>query len=121
MHDTIIEVIFSSLSPPVSSVTANIEVVSARDGEFRVQCSSTGGRALSMTVTGPGGYNSDLTDDIQPVCAQSRTGSDKYTATSSVIAGGSDGDEYQCTVTSAASNNGSVELRGNDIRMQSHL
>ena len=97
----------------VSSVAASIVVVSARAGEFRVQCSSTGGRALSMTVTGPGGYNSDLTDNIQPVGTQNQTGSDEYSATTSdILTGGSDGDQYECIATSSTSNTDSVQLRG---------
>ena len=99
----------------VSSVNASIVVVSGRDREFKVQCRSTGGRALSMTVSGPDGYNSDLTSNIQPVGDQRWIGSDNYTATTIVIAGGSNGDVYQCTVTSAASNTGSVRLTGNDL------
>ena len=102
-------------SPPVSSVTASIVVVSARDGEFRVQCRSTGGRALSMTVTGPGIVNSDLTDNIQPVGATDRMGDDDYRATTSdIITGGSDGDEYECTATGSTSDTGSVVLIGED-------
>ena len=109
------------LSPSVSSVTASVVVVSARDGEFRVQCSSTGGRALSMTVTGPGGYNSDLTN-IQPVGTPVRIGSDEYSATTSdTITGGSDGDEYECTATGSTSNTGSIQLRGEDHTLQCHV
>ena len=101
--------------PSVSSVTASIMVISARDGEFRVQCRSTGGRALSMTVTGPDGYNSNITSSIQPVGATDRTGSDEYSATTSdIITGGSDGDEYVCTATGSTSDTGSVQLRGED-------
>ena len=95
-------------------MTASIVVVSARDGEFRVQCRSTGGRALSMTVTGPGGYNSDLTNNIQPVGTPARTGSDEYSATTSDIAGRNHRDEFECTVTGSTSNTGSVQLRGED-------
>ena len=96
-------------------MTASIVVISARDGEFRVQCSSTGSRALSMTVTGPGEYNSDITSNIQPVGTPARTGSDEYFATTSdIVTGGSDGDEYECTATGSTPNTGSVQLRGED-------
>ena len=94
-------------------MTTSILVASAREGEFRVQCTSTGGRALSMSITGPDGYSSDLTNNIQPVGTQSWIGSDIYTTTTSdVITGGNDGDMYQCTVTGLTSNTDSVELRG---------
>ena len=107
---------------PVSSVNASIVVDSARDGEFRVQCSSTGGRALSMTVTGPGGYNSDLTNNIQPVGTQNWIGDDDYRATTSdIITGGSDGDEYECMVTGSTSNTGSVQLRGEDHTLSIYM
>ena len=103
-------------------MTASIVVVSSRDGEFRVQCRSTGGRALSMTVTGPNGYNSDLTNNIQPVGTPARTESDEYSATTSdTITGGSDGDEYECTATGSTSDTGSVQLRGEDYTLQCHV
>ena len=97
----------------IVSVTSSIVVVSTREGEFRVQCTSTGGIALSMTVTGPDGYSSDLTNNIQPMGTLEYIGSDTYTATTSdIITGGNDGDMYQCTVTGLTSNTDSVELRG---------
>ena len=99
---------------PVFSVIASIVVVSARIGEFRVQCSSTGGRALSMTVSGPDGYSSDITYDIQPVGTPTRTGSDEYSASTSVVLGGNDRDEYECTATGSTSYTGSIQLRGED-------
>ena len=108
--------------PSVSSVTASIVVVSARDGEFRVQCRSTGGRALSMTVTGPGIVNSDLTGNIQPVGTPVRTGSDDYRATTSdIITGGSDGDEYECMVTGSTSDTDSVQLKGEDHTLSIYM
>ena len=99
------------LSPPVTAVTATIEV-EAGTGTFRVRCSSTGGRALNMAVSGPSGYN--LTSGIQPVGDRRYLGSDRYTATTGVILSGRDGDVYQCNVTSVASMTGSVTVRGKD-------
>ena len=93
-------------------MTASIVVVSATDGRFRVQCTSTGGIALTMSVTGPDGYSSNLTDNIQPMGTRRWKGNDIYTATTSDITGGNDGDMYQCTVTSSTSNTDSVVLRG---------
>ena len=94
-------------------MTASIVVVSKRKGEFRVQCTSTGGIALSMTVTGPDGYSSDLTNNMQQVGSLEYIGSDIYTATTSdIITGGNDRDMYQCTVTSSTSDTDSVRLRG---------
>ena len=94
-------------------MTASIVVVSARDGEFRVNCTSTGGRALTMIVSGPDDYTSDLTNNIQPVGSQSWIGDDIYTATTSdIITGWNDGDMYECTVTGLTPDTDSVELRG---------
>ena len=93
-------------------MTASIIVVSATDGEFRVQCTSTGGIALSMSVTGPNIDNIDLTNNIQPMGTLEYIGDDSYTATTSDITGGNDGDMYECTVTGLTSETGSVVLRG---------
>ena len=93
-------------------MTASIIVVSARNGRFNVQCTSTGGIALSMSVTGPDDSNPDL-DNIQPVGTLEYIGNDRYTATTSdIITGGNDGDIYECTVTGLTSETDSVVLRG---------
>ena len=69
----------------------------------------------SVTVTGPNGYSSDITDNIHPVGTPARMGDDDYRATTSdIIPGGSDGDVYVCTATGSTSNTGSVQLRGED-------
>ena len=93
-------------------MTASIIVVSATDVTFNVQCTSTGGIALSMSVTGPDGYSSDLTDNIQPMGTPEYIGDDSYTATTSDITEGNDGDMYECTVTGLTSETDSVVLRG---------
>ena len=54
----IVWVYTNSISSSVQSVSGAIEVVSGREGTFRVRCTSTGGRTLSMTVDGPG-YSSE--------------------------------------------------------------
>ena len=94
-------------------MTASIVAVSARDGEFRVNCTSTGGRAITMIVSGPDDYTSDLTNNIQPVGTQSWIGSDSYIATTSdIITGGNHGDRYYCMVTGSTSKNGNTLLKG---------
>ena len=104
----------SYISLPVVSVSASIEVVSQRDGEFKVKCTSTGGRALSIHVTGPGGF-SDLTD-IQAVGSVQRMGNDRFSGTTDVISGGSNGYVYQCVaingVTIVLNSIDHVMLRG---------
>ena len=80
---------------------------------FRVRCTSTGGRALDMTVSGPRGFTADISSRMEPVGNRRWLGSDQYTATTDLISGGEDGDEYECNVTSSTSTTGSVTLRGN--------
>ena len=93
-------------------MTASIVVVSARDREFRVQCTSTGGIAHNMSVTGPDDSNLDI-DNIQSLGTLEYIGDDRYTVTTSdIITEGNNGDVYECTVTSSTSVTGSEELRG---------
>ena len=96
------DVVRGNFSPPVTSVTAAIEVERGTS-IFRVRCTSTGGRALDMAVSGPNGYYSDLSSDIEPVGTPRFLGSDSYTATTAVILDGMAGHVYQCNATSVAS------------------
>ena len=82
-----------------------------------MRCTSSGGRALNMSVTTPsGGFNEDL-DSIQVVNTSLRMGSDMFSGTTNIISGGSNGQLYQCTASNGVSSDptGSVELRGNSI------
>ena len=85
---------------------------------FRVRCTSTGGRALDMTLSGPDGYSADISSRIQPDGDRRYLGSDVYTATTDIISGGRDGDVYQCNVTSSTSLTGSTILRGNPLYVE---
>ena len=113
---TVIErcsVLYHSSSPPVTEVTAAIEVVSGTS-TFRVRCSSTGGRALDMAVSGPQ-YNSVISN-IQPVGTRMYLGADSYTGSTDIISSGSDGVMYQCSGTSVGDPvTGTVTLIGNDL------
>ena len=114
---TVIErrsVLYHSSSPPVTGVTATIEVVSGTS-TFRVRCGSTGGRALDMAVTGPQHNSVISSSNIQPVGTRMYQGADSYTGSTDIISSGSDGDMYQCNVTNFASNFSSVTLIGNDL------
>ena len=99
-------------SSTVTDVTAAIEVETGTV-TFRVRCTSTGGRALNMAISGPNGYVSNLTDNVQHVGGRAFMGNDSYTATSGIIYNGRVGDVYQCNVTSVESNTGSVTVQGN--------
>ena len=108
------------ISPPVSSVTASVDVESGRLGTFRVRCTSSGGRALSMSVTGPGGFSEDL-GNIQAVGTPQRMGSDSFSSSTDITSEGSDGQVYECTASNGVSSDptGSVGLRG-DCWMYMH-
>ena len=95
----------------VTAVSVSIEVVEGT-ATFRVRCTSTGGRALDMTLSGPDGYSADISSRIQPDGDRRYLGSDVYTATTDVISGGRDEDVYLCNVTSSRSVTGSTTLRG---------
>ena len=90
------------ISPPVQSVSANIDIVSQREGKFRVMCTSRGGRALSMNVTGPGGFISVL-DNIQAVGTSQRMGKDSFFGTTDMILRKKDMDIYWCTASNELS------------------
>ena len=94
-------------------MTASIDVESATEGTFRVRCTSFGGRALSMSVTGPGGFSEDL-DNMQAVGTPQRMGNDSFSDSTVIISGGSDGQVYECTASNGVSSDptGSVELKG---------
>ena len=109
---TVIErcsVLYHSSSPPVTQVTAAIEVVSGTS-TFRVRCISTGGRALDMAVFGPQ-HNSDISN-VEPVGTRMYLGADNYNGSTEIISNGSNGDMYQCNVTNFASNFSTVTLIG---------
>ena len=99
-------------SPPVTEVTAAIEV-EAGTLTFRVRCTSTGGRALNMAVSGPNGYNSDISTNIQAVGTPLFLSNDRYTARTEVISSGMGGDEFKCNVTSVDSMTDVVTVEGN--------
>ena len=101
-------------SPPVTEVTVAIEV-EAGTLTFRVRCTSTGGRALNMVVSGPNGYNSDISANIQPVGTPLFLSNDRYTARTEIISSGRDGDVFQCNVTSLTSTTANVTVRGKNF------
>ena len=82
---------------------ATIEVISGREGTLRVKCTSTGGKTFTMDVEGPG-YSGEEQGQmrVEAVGAPLRMGNDTYSATTSVISGGCNGDAYQCTASNGA-------------------
>ena len=100
-------------------MSATIEVVSGREGTFRVKCTSYGGRTFTMDVEGPG-YSGEEQDQmmVEAVGEPQRMGNDTYSATTSVISGGCNGDTYQCTASNGVAPNGTgnVILKGSSSR-----
>ena len=94
-------------------MTASINVISVSLRTFTVTCTSNGGRALDITVTGPSGMVV-TTGDISAVGTPGRTGNDRFSVTTNTITGGSNGDTYQCTASNGAATDvtGDVMLRG---------
>ena len=99
----------------VSSVRATINVISGREGTFRVKCTSFGGNTTTMTVEGPQ-YSSEEQGQmmVEAVGEPQRMGNDTYSATTSVISGGRNSDIYQCTASNGVAPNQThnVELKG---------
>ena len=106
--------ILSHSSPPVTAVTTAIEVVTGTS-PFRVRCTSTGGRVLDMDVSGPNGYSSDISNNIEPVGTRMYLGSDSYTAATEFVSDGMAGDVYQYNVTSVVSRTGNVTVKGKSL------
>ena len=96
---------------------ATIKVISGREGTFRVKCTSSGGKTFTMDVEGPG-YSVEEQGQmrVEAVGKAQRMGSDTYSATTSVITGGCNGDTYQCTASNGVppdqSQSHTVELKG---------
>ncbi|CAI8058579.1 hypothetical protein GBAR_LOCUS31851, partial [Geodia barretti] len=83
---------------PILSVFATIEVVSGRERFFRVTCTTTGGQALKINVEGIN-YSSVEQLPVKAVGEPQRIGNDTYYANTRIIAGGNEGDIYQCTAS----------------------
>ena len=67
---------------------------------------------MDTTLSSPAVIYSQLV----PGCTWVYLGADSYTARTDVISGGSDGDMYQCSVTSVGDPvTDTVTLRGNDL------
>ena len=81
----------------VLSVFATIEVVSGRERFFRVTCTTTGGQALKINVEGIN-YSSVEQLPVKAVGEPQRIGNDTYYANTRIIAGGNEGDIYQCVL-----------------------
>ena len=94
----------------VLDVSVNIHISNGRQGTFKVICTSSGGRPLSMTVTGPSGVPQDITESMVVVGEREGTGNDTFSA-EIMLQGGRNGDSYTCyssNVVSHSSNNSTL-------------
>ena len=85
---------------------AVIEVVT--EDQFRVNCTSTGGRVLNMSITGPHGV---VYPPITAVGTQRWMGSDSYSAYAT-LKGADDGDIYCIASNGVSSATDSIEIGG---------
>ena len=97
---------------------AAIEVLSGREGTFKAKCTSSGGKTFTMDVEGPG-YSGEEQGQtrVEAVGELQRMGNDTFSATTSVISGGCNGDTYQCTASNGAApdQSHSVTLQGRKL------
>ena len=70
-------------------------------GKFKVNCTSTGGRPLRMSVTGPSGDVENM--DIVPVGSEEWVGRDTFSA-EVIRQDGTHGYEYVCMASNDVSN-----------------
>ena len=70
----------SNVFSPVLSVKSTIEVISGREGTFKVKCTSSGGKTFTMDVEGPG-YSGEEQGQmrVEAVGTPQRIGNDTYT------------------------------------------
>ena len=92
--------------------------IQSHEGKFKVICTSTGGRPLTMSVTGPSGDVENM--DIVPVGSEEWVGRDTFSA--EVIGqDGTAGDEYVCMASNEVSNSSdSVLLKGLSVLFSVH-
>ena len=99
----------------VSSVFSTIEVMSRRERIFKVICMANGGLVWQIDVDGP--HNSSKEHhrlQVETVGELQNMGNDNYSASTSVLSSGSDGDVYRCTASNgvAADKTNAIILRG---------
>ena len=86
---------FSSPHNDVVSLSVSIEVVSGREGTFRVTCTATGGTLSTSSLTGPGLGGGGL--QLQAEGSIGRTGQNTYSVISDILSEQSNGSNYTCT------------------------
>ena len=98
----------------VLSLSATIQVLNGRNGTFKVFCTSSGGKPLSMSITGPSGVEQDVMNVIEVGTAEG-IGNDLFSGEIEYH-GGREGDRYICDSSNVVSNN-SLSLTLTGMRM----
>ena len=96
---------FILTSSVVSSVVGNFQVLESDSGVFNVSCTSTGGRPLRMSVTGPSGVVEDMMNIVVEGDMEGQ-GNDTFSA-EVVRQNGKHGDFYTCIASNEVSNTSS--------------
>ena len=79
-------------------MSATIEAVNRRNSTFKVICTTIGGQALTIDITGPNGAVTDVKSvDVTGM------GNDSFSAEVKVFRG-KDGDSYNCRASNGVSN-----------------
>ena len=86
----------------VLSVVGNIQVFEGGSDIFKVSCTSTGGRPLTMSVTGPSGVVEDMMNIVVEGDMEGM-GNDTFSA-EVVRQNGKHGDFYTCIASNGVSN-----------------
>ena len=85
----------------VLNMSARIEAVNRRNSSFKVICTTIGGQALTIDITGPNGAVTDVKSvDVANVTGM---GNDSFSAEVEVFRG-KDGDSYNCRASNGVSN-----------------
>ena len=95
----------------VVSVVGSIEVLGGDSGVYKVSCTSTGGRPLTMSVTGPSGVVEDMMNIVVEGDMEGM-GNDTFSA-NFIRQTGSHGDLFVCMASNVVSNvSHSFKLKG---------
>ena len=80
--------------------TLSVTLLQSND-QYSVICTSTGGRPLSMSLTGPSGVPKDITKHMTGFGMIKGTGNDSFSA--EIFLGGKNGDNYSCAASNIVS------------------
>ena len=104
------------LSFPVSSIIGSIQMLEKGSKMLKVICTSTGGRPLTMSITGPSGYVENMTKIVN-ISDIKGVGKDNFSAEANWTKG-THGDTYVCFASNGVSNASDVvSLKGMSVSL----